>query len=203
MPKQTFFNLPEHKKLRLIEAAEKEFIRVPLHEASIANIIKTAEISRGSFYQYFDDKDDLYEYLLEEKLKELKNFFISCLEKYQGDLIEATTVMYNAFLKSLSDEEEKKFLENAVLHTTYWVESSFTSMFDTYMEEEELVDFSGLIEKKYLNIKDERELIHVFKIIVALAFSNLIEKTVKGLSDEEAIESFKLSMNLIKIGLYK
>ncbi|MEH7746974.1 TetR/AcrR family transcriptional regulator, partial [Neobacillus drentensis] len=39
MPKQTFFNLTNEKQRSLINAAKKEFSRVPLHEASISNII--------------------------------------------------------------------------------------------------------------------------------------------------------------------
>ena len=41
---------------------KKEFSRLPLKDASIANIIKDAEIPRGSFYQYFENKEDLYYY---------------------------------------------------------------------------------------------------------------------------------------------
>src|SRR5687767_5013739 len=107
VPKQTFFNLQQDKRKKLIESAEIEFTRVPLFEASIANIIKMAGISRGSFYQYFEDKDDLYFYLLEAKLNKVKITFIGFLEKHQGDLIEALMEMYFYFLTTLSDEEEK------------------------------------------------------------------------------------------------
>lgn len=44
MPTQTFFHLPKEKQKRLIEAARIEFSRVPLKEASIANIVKLADI---------------------------------------------------------------------------------------------------------------------------------------------------------------
>ena len=66
MPKLTFFNLPEMKRNKLIRAAEAEFSRVPLSQASISNIVKAAEIPRGSFYQYFENKEDAYYFLLEE-----------------------------------------------------------------------------------------------------------------------------------------
>lgn len=203
MPKQTFFNLPEQKRQKLIESAETEFTRVPLFEASIANIVKSAGISRGSFYQYFQDKDDLYFFLLEDKLKIAKIYFSGLLEKHQGDLIEALIELQNYFLHALSDEEEKQFLKNALLYTTHRVESSFTSIWDTYLEKEEFKKVGELINRSYLDITAEKELLHIFKIVSALAFNNLIEKTVKGLSDEEAMESFKLSMSLLKHGIYK
>ncbi|MED4016000.1 TetR family transcriptional regulator [Sutcliffiella cohnii] len=203
MPKQTFFNLPEHKKKKLLESAEMEFARVPLFEASIANIIRMAGISRGSFYQYFEDKDDIYIYLVDEKVKTAIIYFIGLLEKHNGDLIEALTEMYYYFLYSFSDEEEKHLLRNALLFTTYRVESSFTSMLEKYLQNEHFKLVEGLINKDRLNISEDKDLLHIFKLVSGLAFNNLIEKTVKGLTDEEAMESFKRSMYLIKHGIYK
>uniref|UniRef100_UPI00366B4B3A TetR/AcrR family transcriptional regulator n=1 Tax=Phytohabitans flavus TaxID=1076124 RepID=UPI00366B4B3A len=49
-----------------MDAANKEFARAPFNDASISHIIKDAGIPRGSYYQYFDDKADLYFYLLEQ-----------------------------------------------------------------------------------------------------------------------------------------
>jgi AcrR family transcriptional regulator len=203
LPKQTFFNLSEQKRKKLLESAEMEFTRAPLFEASIANIIKTAGISRGSFYQYFQDKEDLYFYLLEDKLKKGKIYFSGLLAKHHGDLIEALIELQNYFLLALSDEEEKQFLKNALLYTTHRVESSFTSIWDTYLDNQEFKKVGELINREYLNSTAEKELLHIFKMVSALAFNNLIEKTVKGLSDEEAMDSFKLSMSLLKQGIYK
>ena len=64
MPTQRFLNLKESKKNAILEAAAHEFARVPYSAASINQIIKEAEISRGSFYTYFEDKDDLMRYML-------------------------------------------------------------------------------------------------------------------------------------------
>lgn len=60
MPKQTFYNLEKEKKDRLIEACFEEFSNYTFTDSSINRIIKNAEISRGSFYQYFEDKEDCY-----------------------------------------------------------------------------------------------------------------------------------------------
>ena len=64
MPKKTFYNLPEEKRKKILDAACSEFLRVPYEEVSINQIIKIAQIPRGSFYQYFDDKDDLFDYFI-------------------------------------------------------------------------------------------------------------------------------------------
>ena len=50
MPTQRFLKLKEEKKQVILEAAVHEFSRVPYSSASINQIIKEADISRGSFY---------------------------------------------------------------------------------------------------------------------------------------------------------
>lgn len=64
MPKATFFNLPKEKQKRIIDAAIDEFAARPFHQARVTAIADQAGIPAGSFYQYFEDKKDLYKYLI-------------------------------------------------------------------------------------------------------------------------------------------
>ena len=59
MPKSTFYNLPKEKQDKVLEAAKKEFFRAEDGEILIKNIVVDAKIPRGSFYQYFESKEDL------------------------------------------------------------------------------------------------------------------------------------------------
>jgi AcrR family transcriptional regulator len=65
MPLQTFFNLPETKRQAFLECALDEYAAADYKSASISRIVARAGIPKGSFYQYFADKNDLYLYLLE------------------------------------------------------------------------------------------------------------------------------------------
>lgn len=66
MPKDTFYNLPEEKRQKIYEAAVEEFSRHPFKQASINRVVERADIAKGSFYQYFQDKKDLYKYLMDD-----------------------------------------------------------------------------------------------------------------------------------------
>ncbi len=66
MPKQTFLNLPEAKRERIVSASIDEFAEYYYHKASITRIVKNAGIAKGSFYQYFEDKKDLFKYIVEK-----------------------------------------------------------------------------------------------------------------------------------------
>jgi AcrR family transcriptional regulator len=64
MPKQTFHNLPEDKRALIVEAAMKEFSKHPYEYASINAVVRETGISRGSFYQYFEGKPDLFTHVI-------------------------------------------------------------------------------------------------------------------------------------------
>jgi TetR/AcrR family transcriptional regulator len=74
MPKSTFYNLSDEKKGRILDAALQEFSTRRFSEASLNQIIKNAGIPKGSFYQYFNNKEDIYLCLLESGSKENTEF---------------------------------------------------------------------------------------------------------------------------------
>ncbi len=65
MPNPTFFNLPEDKREKILECAIDEFAEHDYDSSSISKIVARSGIAKGSLYQYFTDKRELYHYLLE------------------------------------------------------------------------------------------------------------------------------------------
>ena len=66
MPKPTFFNLPAEKRERFVHEALEEFARHPYDTASVSAIVERLGIAKGSVYQYFHGKRDLFEWLVLE-----------------------------------------------------------------------------------------------------------------------------------------
>lgn len=85
MPMERFFRLPEEKQTAIRFAALREFTRVPLERVSINRIIQDADISRGSFYTYFEDKRDLMKYVVDEISGEMRVYCLCVLEESGGD----------------------------------------------------------------------------------------------------------------------
>jgi len=65
MPSETWWNLEEHKRLAIIHAAIHEFAHANYAQASLSQIVKTVGIAKGSMYQYFSDKEELYLYVVQ------------------------------------------------------------------------------------------------------------------------------------------
>ena len=65
LPTKTYFNLSKEKRERIFNAAINEFARGSIQTASISNIVAEAGIPRGSIYQYFRNKEDIYVHVFE------------------------------------------------------------------------------------------------------------------------------------------
>lgn len=74
MPKDTFFNLPEDKRTLICDVAIDEFAEYPFDQASINRMVVKSGIAKGSFYQYFEDKKDLFLYVIQLIAEEKLNY---------------------------------------------------------------------------------------------------------------------------------
>lgn len=68
MVRPRFAKLPAHQQQRIVQAALDEFAAHGFHDASLNRIIDDAGISKGSLYYYFDDKGDLFAYVVRSGL---------------------------------------------------------------------------------------------------------------------------------------
>jgi len=203
LPKQTFFNLDERKQQTLLEALRQEFSRVSVHEASIANIVKGAAIPRGSFYQYFNDKEDAFLYLLEYHGKTNKETLLCLLKEHQGDLFLTMEELYRYLYEKYSNEAHYKLFRNAFLNMNQKIEETMTKNVSANQLERELNFISEQVAKEQLSVESAEELMHALKMIKAVTFHNLIDAFQQQLSVDEACRRFKIELGLLKRGLQK
>ncbi len=60
MPRPRFHKLSQAKRVGILNAAREQFAARGLEGASLNTILGTAGLSKGAFYYYFDDKEDLF-----------------------------------------------------------------------------------------------------------------------------------------------
>src|ERR1700753_2408662 len=85
MPKPTFFALPAERRDRLVREAIAEFSERSYADASLSQIAQRSQIPKGSFYQYFEDKVDLYRWLVTEEAPRHKREFLAPAGPSKGD----------------------------------------------------------------------------------------------------------------------
>ena len=70
---QQFLALREKSRDKIIEAATALFARQGYHGTSISSIAKTAEVSKGLMYNYFESKEQLLDAILIKGFEEFDN----------------------------------------------------------------------------------------------------------------------------------
>jgi AcrR family transcriptional regulator len=111
---------PEERRKELIDTAERLFISQGYEQTAISDIVKAVKVSQGTFYYYFDSKEDVLVAVLEKNLAAMENDFIRIAN--ESDLDEAVKLnsMINAFISTSTSG--KKILgyihdeKNAALH---------------------------------------------------------------------------------------
>ena len=94
---ETFHRLPEEKRTRFLEAAWEEFTRVSFAEASTNQIVLRAGVPRGSFYQYFRDKEDLFVYLMTQARDHFIELYSRIMERCGGDFFKTQLMCFDSF----------------------------------------------------------------------------------------------------------
>ena len=183
MPTVTFKNLNDEKKQCILNAAKSEFSKVSFSESSINKIIKEAGISRGSFYMYFIDKEDLYETVIENQLKKNFKFLRDELIKSDGDIFKTYINIYEKLLKKVSKNKTNNFNKHILLNMNFKSDNLFIRKnkveYKKYIEE-----FISLINTDNYNLEDKEELLDIIDMLTLL----LIHSLVKSLNNSSEVK---------------
>ena len=71
MPTKMFLELNKEKRTKIIEISITEFSKYGYENSSTNRIVQNANISKGSLFKYFKNKDELYFYILDFVIQEL------------------------------------------------------------------------------------------------------------------------------------
>lgn len=130
MPTERFFRLPDKKKEAVRTAAANEFARALPEEASINRIIHDAEISRGSFYTYFQDKEDLLCWLVGDVIDRNLKYYIQRLKENNSDIWDVFEHVLENSILQVTSEGLNGLFANLIKS------NSFSELFQRKMDEE-------------------------------------------------------------------
>lgn len=177
----TFENLEEDKKQKIIKVAIEEFANKGYKNATIDSIVTKAGISKGSIFQYFKNKKNLYLYLCDYQVNLIKDqinntkkpdnndFFElyrhAAIVKYQ--ILKVSPYIFKFFTTLYTDDSEvaKAWLSNVIQTKNQLV-----------------VDFMGDFDKS--KFKDEIDIDMAVKT-VELTFNGLSINWMDKLTNED------------------
>ena len=201
MPTETFLKLSQEKKNKIIESAKQEFTRANLQEASIKKITEGAKIARGSFYQYFESKEDLLRYILTEDEESIYQRMIHILEKSDGDVFEASIVMYDHIISKSFHRENMAFYKKVFENIKTGQDTIFTV--DFHQEKEEKI--RKAIEKinvKKLKVENQGDLTTIINLLVTIT-KKAVVSSFRYDTKEQARKNYLKQLEFLKYGIVK
>ncbi len=202
MPTNTFFNLPAEKKHKILKAANKEFARVPLEQASIKNIVEDAEIARGSFYQYFENKQDLFDYIMTSKTGDMEKNLMEMIENENGNIINIFINMYDHLIEVGKIRRNNKLFRQIFENIKTSDNLMLTRKEEMNKKLEKTLQDLYSKNKDILNIKDEEEFKLVIEILTAITRRRIVA-SLKYKNSAEARKDFLKEIEYIKRGILK
>lgn len=200
MPTDTFFKLSEEKKNKIVLSAKKEFARVSLEEVSIKNIVEEAGIARGSFYQYFESKEDLLMYLLEEYKKEMEKMLDAAISETNGDIFSVFLTMYTYITTQMRENKEMPFFRNILEN----MKTNQDSFFFHKMRQNkpDIQEYAKRIDTSSLRLEEEKDIIIIFRMLFIVTKKAIISSCHYS-SLEKAREEYEKQLNYLKFGVIK
>ncbi len=200
MPKETFLKLSKEKQQKVINSAKKEFARVPIENVSIKNIVEEADIARGSFYQYFENKEDLLIYILKENSEELNNKLRNKVKETNGDIFELYIFLYDSMIEEFTDNSDQELFRQIFIN----LKSSDENVFDLVKrtKPQDIIDYYEQIDKTNLKIKNYEDLVIVCDMLNVITRRALI-KNFENKSKEECRKLFLKEIEYLKHGIEK
>lgn len=153
MPTQRFFNLKEEKRKVILDAAVHEFTRVPFSEVSINKIIKEADISRGSFYTYFEDKKDLARYILRGFREKFREAVFEAMDSAEGNFFEVPLLLLRRLMAEGTSGMGYKMYQNMLSDLNVINQSQIFGVQSFHFQDPSYEDF---IRELYRRLDKER-----------------------------------------------
>ena len=200
MPKETFLNLSKEKQQKVINSAKKEFARVPIENVSIKNIVEEADIARGSFYQYFESKEDLLIYILKENSEKLNTKLKDKVKETNGDIFRLYIFLYDSMIEEFTNNPDQELFKQIFIN----LKSSDENVFDLVKKTkpQDIIEYYEQIDKTKLNITNHEDLVIICDMLNAITRRAVI-KNFKNKSKEYCRKMFLKEIEYLKYGIEK
>ena len=106
------------KKEQIIEAARKLFYQFGFKKVSMDEIAREAGVTKKTIYMYFNSKEELLKYFIEEEIKEMRQI----VEEVESMNLDFFDTVNTAIYRLLQYRKEKNFL-NIIAKEAEWLKN--------------------------------------------------------------------------------
>ena len=199
MPTSTFYRLPDQKRQKLIDAIRQELLRVPYDQVSINKIIQNAEIPRRSFYQYFTDKNDMFQMVLGDFQKKVEEITKKSLQTHGGDPFALTLDIFDLICR-ISDRTDLRLLYQNLL-SGMKVKDERVSCLPFFLPQEKGGEIISYIDLSLLDLRQENDLSYCADLLASLLKWAIAELLAEPARKAEITVSLQNKIAILRRGM--
>ena len=195
-----FYNLKEKKKKNVLEAISVCLKSKSYDDLSVNDIVVAADISRGSFYNYFNDKSDAVGTYIESRIREYFELYTNAIIDSNYSLIEGTRKIYGEIKDILKNEIYVLKMKNLKFFMEFVIQSIHSDKFENDINS--IVDW---LMKNTIEGKDAlntfTKMANVLDILIMIVLSTVFNSIVFKSSYFDKYDDFNYKLDLIKNSL--
>ena len=88
MPTKLFFELDRNKQMKIISVGISEFATYGFSNSSTNRIVKQSEISKGSLFKYFQNKEEFFFFILDAVATDLSENLDRATSNFSQELFQ-------------------------------------------------------------------------------------------------------------------
>ncbi len=198
MPKTTFEQLSQAKRTSIQSAIEAVFLSKPTSKITVSDIVREAEIPRGSFYQYFEDLDDVFNYLFDTAIHAYEAEILSRVRDQNHTVFSYLRVSFDRDLIFLTQFPYQKILtkffsspgHHGLTYEDYMKRRD--TFFDTLLSHLDTTIFKGL---------EPTRIKKLYFFIIQFKMQTLQGVLKQKQNHDEAKQHYEWFLSLIETGL--
>lgn len=195
MIKKTFLNLPSEKRDRIVREIKREFADYPVEKISINRIIQRANISRGSFYQYFDDKTDLITVVTGEFSYYMYDVISESIKNSGGDVFRLPMDMFNGTMNFVQRGDNFAIYKN--LFSNIKANGDDLCEYFNYLSNDKFKRLEDMVNKTHEKM-DKQEAKALKEILLLVSRGAIFDVFARGKNVKEVADSIEMKINLLK-----
>jgi transcriptional regulator, tetR len=159
------------------------------------------ELQDGSFYQYFEDKEDLLSYLMKEKNISMDKTVEKAFVEKKGDIFEIFIAIYDYIMQDFMKENEIHFFQKIFEN----MKTSEDNLFSMHMKDcpkPDIEKYFSFIDTSKFKQKEKEDVKIIVKMLYVLT-KKAVVSSFQYQSKQQAREDYLKQIEFLKYGILK
>lgn len=185
-----FKNLDSNKQKLIVDVAMKEFIDNGFDKSSTNQITKEANISKGSLFNYFNNKKGLYTYLIDYSIDVVETFY-NQIDHSETDLFKKLEI---TGIEKIKTQQKHPHVFDFLVSSLADESETIKDMVSTKVQDTQMKGMDILYENiDYSNFKTDINIQKAIEILTWTMFG-FADKYIEQVGSFEDVENFGNTM---------